>query len=94
MAFALVRLSVQDQAKWKTVFSEAQELRKKHGSKGVRAYAKADNPNEIVILGEYESLDQARQLFQSQEFRDATQRAGMVGAPEVTFLEKVIELPA
>jgi heme-degrading monooxygenase HmoA len=94
MAFALVRLIVQDQAKWKTVFAEAQELRKKYGSKGVRAFAKTDNPNEIVILGEYESLDQARQLFQSQEFRDATQRAGTVGAPDVTFLEKITELPA
>jgi len=94
MAFALVRLTVQDQAKWKPVFEEAAELRKKFGSKGVRAFAKADSPNEIVILGEYDSLDHARQLFQSQEFREATQRAGMVGAPDVTFLDKVVELAA
>jgi uncharacterized protein (DUF1330 family) len=94
MAFALVRLTVQDQSKWKPVFEEAAELRKKFGSIGVRAFAKAGSPNEIVILGEYDSLDHARQLFQSQEFREATQKAGMVGAPEVTFLDKVIDLAA
>ena len=58
------------------------------------AYAKTDDPNAIVILGEYESVDKARELFQSQEFREATQRAGMVGTPEVTLLEKVVQLAA
>jgi uncharacterized protein (DUF1330 family) len=94
MAYALVRLTVQDQAKWKTVFEEAASLRKKYGSKGAQAYAKTDTPNEIVILGEYESVEKARELFQSQEFREATQRAGMVGAPEVTILDKIVQLAA
>lgn len=92
MPFALVRLTVQDQASWKPVFEQAAELRKKFGSVGVHAYAKTDSPNEIVILGEYDTLDHARQLFQSAEFREATQRAGMIGAPEVTFLDKVVDL--
>jgi len=94
MVYALVRLTVQDQAKWKTVFEEAASLRKKYGSTGMQAYAKTDDPNAIVILGEYESVDKARELFQSQEFREATQRAGMVGTPEVTLLEKVVQLAA
>jgi len=41
----------------------------------VRAFSKADNPTEIVILGEYADKGKAMQMFQSQEFRDATQRA-------------------
>lgn len=94
MTYVLVRLTVQDLAKWKPVFEEAMELRKNFGSKGVRAFSKADNPNEVLILGEYEDLERARQLFQSQEFREATQRAGVTGQPDVSFLNEVVNLAA
>jgi len=94
MTYVLVRLTVEDLAKWKPVFEEAAALRKSFGSKGVRAFSKADSPNEVLILGEYESREKALQLFQSQEFRDATKRAGVKGPPEVTFLNEVVNLAA
>ena len=94
MIYVLVRLTVEDLAKWKPVFEEAADLRKNFGSNGVRAFSKADNPNEVVILGEYEDLERARQLFQSQEFREATKRAGVMGPPDVTFLNEVLTLPS
>jgi hypothetical protein len=53
-----------------------------------------DSPNEVLILGEYEDLEKASQMFQSPEFRETTQRAGVVGRPEVTFLEDAGRLPA
>ncbi|MCI0555345.1 MAG: cyclase [Anaerolineae bacterium] len=93
MTYILVRLTVEELAKWKPVFEEAASLRKSFGSMGVRAFSKADSPNEVVILGEYEDVEKARQLFQSQEFREATQRAGVKGSPEVTFLDEVVNLP-
>jgi quinol monooxygenase YgiN len=61
---------------------------------GVRAFSKSDSPNEVVILGEYADKGQAMQMFQSQEFRAATQRAGVKGPPEVTFLDEVVNLAA
>ena len=94
MTYVLVRLTVEDLAKWKPVFEEAAGLRKSFGSMGVRAFNQADHPNEVIILGEYEGREKAQQLFQSQEFRDATRRAGVMGPPEVTFLDEVVNLPA
>lgn len=94
MVHVLVRLSVKDQATWKKAFEEASALRKNFTSLGVRAFAKDEDANQIVILGEYENAEKARQLFQSPEFREATQRAGMIGAPEVTFLNEVVKLDA
>ena len=94
MIHVLVRLTVEDVAKWKPVFEEAAELRKSFGSKGVHAFSVAANPNEVVILGEYEDEEKARQMFQSQDFRDATKRAGVVGMPDVAFLNEVVDLPA
>jgi quinol monooxygenase YgiN len=92
MVHVLVRLSVADQAKWKPAFEEAGTFRKNFGSQGVHAFAKADNPNEIVILGTYESADKAREMFQSAAFQEATQKAGVTGKPEVTFLNEVVKL--
>ena len=94
MTYVLVRLTVEDLAKWKPVFEEAAGLRKNFGSMGVRAFSKADSPNEVVILGEYEDKEKAMQMFQSQEFREVTARAGVKGPPEVTFLDEVVNLPA
>jgi len=94
MTYVLVRFAVEDLEKWKLVFTEAASLRKNFGSRGVRAFSKADTPNEVVILGEYEDVEKARQLFQSQEFREATKRAGVMGAPDVSFLNEVLTLPS
>jgi hypothetical protein len=94
MISVIVRLTVKDQATWKKTFEEAGEFRKKFGSKGVHAFAKTDSPNEITILGHYESVEKAREMFQSDGFREVTQRAGIVGAPEVTFVNEVVHLPA
>jgi len=62
--------------------------------KGVHAFASADDPNAIVIMGEYESHDKAREMFQTQEFRDITQKAGVIGAPEVVYLTSVADMAA
>ena len=94
MAYVLVRFTVEDLSKWKPVFEEAAALRKSFGSMGVRAFSKAGSLNEVVILGEYEDRAKASEMFQSQEFRDATKRAGVMGPPEVSFLDEVLDLPA
>jgi len=94
MPFSIVRLTVRDYAQWKTVFNEAAELRKSYGSRGVRVSRNADNPNELVLLAEYADLERARQLFQSAEFREATQRAGVTAPPDVTLADEVHQLPA
>ena len=94
MPYAIVRLSVADFEQWKTVFTEAGALRKSFGSRGVTAYRSLEQPNDVVILGDYADLARARQLFQSDEFRAATQRAGVTAPPQVTFADEVLKLPA
>jgi hypothetical protein len=46
-----------------------------------------------VILFEWESLEKAHQFAQSDELRQAMQRAGVIGMPDLYFLEQVEELP-
>ncbi len=93
MTHVLVRLTVEDLVKWKHVFEEAAGLRKNFSSLGVRAFSKTDNPNEVVIIGEYADKEKAMQMFQSQELRETMQRAGVKGPPEIIYLDEVVQLP-
>jgi len=94
MTYVIVRLKVGDFGVWKKVFEEAGQLRKTYGSKGVRFFRNLEDPNEVVVLGEYDSVERARELFQSEGFREATKRAGVSGPPQVTFLDEAGQLPA
>jgi len=93
MVFALVNLKTGDFEKWKVGFEAAAGLRKSYGSKGVRAFRNTEKPDEILVLGEYESMEKAKQMFASQEFREAVKNAGIGSPPTVTFLEQVGQLP-
>jgi hypothetical protein len=42
-----------------------------------------------LILLEWDSLEKARQFGQSDDLRNTMQRAGVVGKPEVYFLEEL-----
>ena len=57
-------------------------------------YSKLRNISDVTILGEYADKAKAMQMFQSQEFREATARAGVKGPPDVSFVDEVLSLPA
>ncbi len=94
MTHVLVRVNFEEFEKWKAGFTAASSLRQQYGSQGVTVYRSSDNPNQVVIVGAYEDKQRAQQMFQSQEFRAATKRAGLTAPPEVTFLDEAFKLPA
>lgn len=87
MSYVLVRITVEDYAKWKPVFDKVSHLRKNSGSQGGQLLRKADDPHQVTILFEWPNLDKARQYFQSDALRQAMQRAGVQGRPDVTYLD-------
>jgi hypothetical protein len=54
----------------------------------------SDRPYDLILLAEYEDAARARQPFQSADFREATQRAGVAAPPEVTMADQVHQVPA
>lgn len=89
MAYLLVRHKVKDYSKWKTVFDEHSATRKTSGSKGGRLFRNADNPNETMILFEWDSIEKARKFAQSEDLKKTMQRAGVIDKPDVYFIEEV-----
>lgn len=89
MAYLLVRHRVNDYEAWKPVFDQHGAVRKASGSRGGRLFRSADDPNNLVLLLEWDSLENARQFAQSEDLRQAMQRAGVADQPDVYFLEEV-----
>lgn len=91
MAFILVRHKVADFNKWKPVFYDHGEARKKSGSQGGRVFRNADDQNEVVILLAWDNIENARRFAQSEDLRNAMERAGVADQPDVYFLQEVAE---
>jgi heme-degrading monooxygenase HmoA len=88
MAYVLIRHKVEDYTRWKPAFDAHGATRKASGSKGGRLLRSAEDPNELVILLEWDNLQKARQFAQPYALRNTMQRA-VVGKPEVYFLEEL-----
>lgn len=87
MPFVLVHEKVKDYASWKATFDGNSAMRANAGSKGGQVYQAADDPNEVVVLLEWDDLQRARDFAGSDELRQAMQRAGVEGTPHIHILE-------
>ena len=93
MPYLLVRHKVADYAQWKPIFDQHAATRKASGSKGGHLFRNANDPNELLILFQWDDLDKARQFTQSNDLREVMQKAGVVDQPDVYFLEAIEEVP-
>ena len=90
MANIFIHFKVEDYNKWKPVFESYGSFRSEYGSKGGKIYRNADNPNEIFILFEWDSIENARKFAQSDKLKEAMQKAGVMGKPEMNFLGEAV----
>ncbi len=89
MAQLLVRHKVEDFKKWKPVFDEDEVRRKAAGSKGCRLFHSENDPNEVIVLCQWKDLRSAHQFAESEDLPQKMQRAGVIGKPEVYFLDEI-----
>lgn len=87
MMHVLVRHKVADYNRWKEAFDSHLNARKRAGETDCRVFHSTDEPHELVLLSDWNSLEEARKFMSSDELREAMQKAGVVGAPEIHFLE-------
>lgn len=88
MIYIHVRHTVEDYAKWKEGFDKHAAARQAGGATD-EAYVmrNVDNPNEITAVLGWSDLEKARAFTQSASLKEAMQKAGVTGPPEVRFLE-------
>lgn len=89
MPFILVRHTVANFATWKPAYDEHAPMRKDAGSKGGQVLRRADNPQEVVVLLEWDNLQNAQAFAGSAGLQAAMEKAGVVGQPDIFFLDEV-----
>jgi heme-degrading monooxygenase HmoA len=94
MIYLLVHHKVEEYEKWKVVYDEHEKTRKAAGSQGSRLLRNIEDHNEEVIITTWPDAEHARAFATSPDLREAMQRAGVQGMPEVLFLEEVEQTPA
>jgi heme-degrading monooxygenase HmoA len=88
MAHLLVHHKVEDYNKFKPVFDAHSSARSKGGSQGGKVFRSANDPNEVFVLLEWDSVENAQKFGQSDSTKEAMKNAGVVGIPEIYFLEE------
>jgi hypothetical protein len=88
VVYLYVRHSVEDYARWREGYDNHAAARQAGGATE-EAYVgrNVDDPNDITILLGWSDLGKARAFTQSASFKEAMQKAGVTGPPEIRFLE-------
>ena len=85
MTHILVIHKVQDFKKWKPVF-DGEAVRRK--SAGCRLFQSVKDSNEVAVFCQWKDLGSAHQFVESADTHRAMENAGVVGKPDLYFLEE------
>jgi hypothetical protein len=84
-----VRLEVVQFSEWIKTYDGFAPARKGAGITESTLWQSADDPNDVTIINEFPTIEQARAFATSGELRDAMRNSGLRGPPQVWFAAKV-----
>jgi quinol monooxygenase YgiN len=88
MASILIQHKVKDFAEWKKAFDSNLGLRTSSGELSVQVFRDASDPNSLTVLNKWNSMENAQKFAHSPELKAAMEKAGVVGPPNVFFLNE------
>jgi len=89
MVHVMVHHKVADYGRWKEAFDSHLTTRKRAGETGCHVFHNVDDPHEIYVLLDWQTVEEARKFMNSEELRQRMRDAGVQGSPEVQYLEDV-----
>jgi hypothetical protein len=95
MALLIIEHKVGDFETFMAVFMDDQERRRRLGSKAARVYTVAGEPNDVRVVLEFDTTEQALQHAEGLELHEAIKWAtSNVSMPSFLVLEPVMETDA
>ena len=88
MAIGVIRHNVRDYVAWRKGYDDVASMQKAGGVTEESVYQAKDNPNDVLVLHRFNSLDDAEKFFASQELKEAMQRNGVEGTPRIEIFEE------
>ena len=93
MPALLIRHKVTDYADWLLAFKAQEATRRAHGCQSGQLFRNASDPNEVLILLEWDSFDRAWLFAQSDDMREELRRTEVTDEPSLWFLGETGQAP-
>jgi flagellar basal body rod protein FlgC len=88
MAKVIVQHRVADYDRWLPVFNEHEAARRQNGATGHSVGRDVADPNTIVIVNEFTTVEGARAFAHDPSLPAAMARGGVEGPPQVWIVEE------
>lgn len=89
MAWIHVRHRVDDYATWKSAYDQTAAYKRDHGWKRSQLFSVGGDRKDVLVMEEFETLDQAHSFLDSPYLLEAMGRAGVIGAPEILLVDEL-----
>ena len=81
-----IRHPVEDYAGWRQGYDDFDQERKGMGVSGDAVYQSVDDPNDVTVWHDFETLEAAQEFASSSRLREVMANAGVVGEPQIWFM--------
>ncbi len=88
MVKVIVQHHVADYDRWLPVYTEHEAVRRQHGGTGHSITREVEDPNSLVVVNEFASLDGARGFAADPSLPDAMHRGGVDSEPKVWIVNE------
>ena len=88
MTKVIVQHHVTDYDRWYQVFTEHEDIRRRHGATGHSLNREVADRNTIVIVNEFATLEGAQAFSQDPSLPAAMERGGVDGPPQVWIVDE------
>jgi len=85
----IVKHPVRDYATWRKSYDAFDDFRKKSGIVGHAVNQEAGHPNQVIVYHQAKDPETLRRFVESPELKDAMEKAGVSGPPEIHFVRSV-----
>ncbi len=84
----IVQHHVRDFDQWKPEFDDHEKVRRQHGGQGHELYRNVDDPNALVVVNTFETVEGARAFMTDPSLKEVMDRAGVDSEPNITLCEQ------
>ncbi len=93
MTVVVMRHRVERYDVWRAVHDAEHATREANGARSTRVFRGDSDPNELLVVFEWDAYERARLFVRSEDLNDALVRGGVIERPDIWVLGEE-DLPA
>ncbi len=88
MTTTFIRHHVKDYDAWRKAYDDFADVQAKAGVTAKAVYRSASDPNDVLVMHRFDSVDRAQDFMALTELKEAMMNAGVEGAPQMDIYDE------